>query len=99
MVAKYRLRYEDIDRWTKTAEGKLKLKDEMLWEYDRFIIGISQGENHFIINHYSKDYDKSEYIMVEENYSLDKYSDDWWDHTIEVWEANSKRIKEKNGNV
>ena len=87
--------FEEFDHYHQKQNGKYKRKDEMLWEYDNFIIGISSTENYFVMNHYTKNYDKSEYIMVSDNYTLDTYCDKWFDYEIAEFEKSLEDSKEK----
>jgi hypothetical protein len=95
MATKYRFLFEELDQYYKLENGKSQRKDEMLWEYDNFIIGISSTTNHFVMNHYNKNYDKSEYIMVSDNYTLDTYCDQWFDYEISQFEKSLEKSKEK----
>ncbi len=95
MAKKYRFKFEEFDHFGEKINGKYPRKDEMLWEYDNFIVGITQTENHFVMNHYCKNYDKSEYIMVSDSYNLDKYLDEWFDFEIAEFEKSLVRSKEK----
>ncbi len=93
MVVKYRFRYEDCDVFFRDKNGKLQRKDEMIWEYDHLVVGISQDKDHYIINHYNKNFDKSEYTMVNEEYKLEDYSDEWFYYMINDNEVECKKEK------
>ena len=100
MAKKYRFRFEEFDHYhDERVNGKYIRKDEMLWEYDNFIVGITQTENHFVMNHYSKSFDKSQYIMVSDSYNLDKYVDEWFSFEIAEFEKSTQHHKEKVNNV
>jgi hypothetical protein len=84
MMTIYRFRYEEFDQYhDEKVNGKYQSKDEMLWEYDNLIVGISKTKDHFVINHYSKDIDKSEYIVCDKNYTLTEYGADWFSWVLE----------------
>ena len=94
MAKKYRFRFESFDHFYDKVNGKYQRKDEMLWEYDSFIIGISKTADHFVMNHYGKSFDKSEYAIVSDSYNLDIYCDEWFTHEIAEFDkslVNSKR--------
>ena len=100
MATKYRFKYEVFDHYNdERVNGKYIRKDEMLWEYDNFIVGISKTKDHFVMNHYSKSFDKSEYIMVSDSYTLDKYIDEWFDYEIFQFEKSIENRKESLSNV
>ena len=56
MAIKYRFKYEEFDQHYKSENGKYMRKDEMIWEYDNVIIGISKTPDHFVMNHYGKSF-------------------------------------------
>jgi len=85
MATKYRFKFEEFNHFYDKVNGKCQRKDEILWEYDNFIIGISKTKDHFIMNHYSKDFDKSEYVIVDDNYSLDLHINNWCDFELSDW--------------
>lgn len=83
MVAKYRFKYEDHERLYLNEKGKCEGKSEMLWEFERTIVGITDTGSHYEINHYNKNFDKSEYVKVEMDYTLKQYGRDWFDKVLE----------------
>jgi len=76
MKEKYRFIYEN---------GKASV-DEMLWVFDNFIIGITHKNTHFVMNHYGKDFDKSDFIKVEMEYDLDSYAMDYFQWVFDEME-------------
>jgi hypothetical protein len=99
MAKKYRFLFEEFDRYGEKVNGKYQRKDEMLWEYDNLIVGITQTQDHFVINQYSKNFNKSEYTMVSDSYTLDKYVDEWFTFEIAEFEKSTQHYKEKENNV
>ena len=85
MAIKYRFNYEEFDHFCEKENGKCQRKDEMLWEYDSFIIGISKTKDHFVMNHYSKSFDKSEYVLADDSYSLHTHINNWCDFKLSDW--------------
>ena len=76
---KYRFNFEEIDKCCK---------DDLLWVFDNFIVGIGKTGEHFVTNHYSKDFDKTNYIKVELDYSIDDYDRqymEWVFSEMEHW--------------
>ena len=92
MAIKYRFLYEEFDHFYKDENGKYKRKDEMIWEYDNVIIGISKTPDHFVMNHYGKSFDKSEYIMVSDSYTLDSYCDGWWNNVLTDFDKEESNV-------
>ena len=79
MKEKYRFNFEEIDKCCK---------DDLLWVFDNFIVGIGKTGEHFVTNHYSKDFDKTNYIKVELDYSIDDYDRqymEWVFSEMEHW--------------
>ena len=86
MAIKYRFKYEEFDHFYKIENGKCQRKDDMLWEYDNIIIGISKTKDYFVMNHYGKSFDKSEYVMADDSYSLDTHINNWCDFYFADWD-------------
>lgn len=86
MAIRYRFKYEEFDHFCEIENGKYQRKDDMLWEYDNFIIGISKTKDYFVMNHYGKSFDKSEYVMADDSYSLDTHINNWCDFYVADWD-------------
>ena len=86
MLAKYRFRYEDFEAFFVNEKGKYQRKDEMLWQYKDFIIGISSNCTHFVMNHYNSSFDKSEYTETDISYTLEQFGSDWYSFILEETE-------------
>lgn len=69
-MKKYRLKIED---------HLFSDKDDLLWEFESFIVGISRSNEQYKINHYTKSFDKSCYVEVDNTYTFDDFVNDWWE--------------------
>ena len=54
-------------------------KDEMLWEFSNFILGISKTKDKYVLNYYETDFDKTNYVEVDFSYNLEDYTDEFID--------------------
>lgn len=80
-MKKYRLDFEKYDTHEK-INSEYKMKDEIMWDLGHLIVGISRTSDYYIINHYNRSVDLTQYIAVSENYSLNDYMNDWFEFFI-----------------
>lgn len=52
-------------------------------QFDDKFVGMSVTDDYFVINHYNKSFDLSEYTEVDLDYTLYFYSFDEFEHMIE----------------
>ena len=76
MIEKYRYNFEEYE---------FGMKDEMLFHLNHMIVGISMTPDNFIVNHYDKTIDMSEYVKVEMGYDLQDFANEYFDYTINMW--------------
>ena len=77
MKEKYRWNFQESDKCCK---------DDMLWVFENFIVGVSDSSKHFVMNHYGKDFDKSNYVKVDMDYTLDKFYEEYFEWVFEEME-------------
>ena len=76
--------YKDCDQYHSKVNGKYQRKDEMLWEFENMIVGISLHDDKYIINHYNNNFDKSEYEVCDMDLSLKEYGLEWFNWILET---------------
>lgn len=97
-MTKFRFRFETCDRH-KTIGDSYLIKDDMIWVFDNHVVGISITHEHYKINHYNKNFDLSEYILVDDKYTLDNFIDEWFDHQLEIWDPFMDKFEMRKINV
>lgn len=97
-MLKYRFRFEDFDTHVK-VDDKIVTKDDMIWVFDHHVVGITTTHEYHVINHYNKNFDLSEYKLVDNKYSSTDFCDEWWDHHLKIWEPIVDKMKERKANV
>ena len=77
MKEKYRFNYQEAEKCAK---------DDVLWVFDNFIIGITDTGQHYKMNHYGLQFDKTNYIKVDLEYSLDSFYEEYMEWVFDEME-------------
>jgi len=90
-MIKYRFKFEEFESHHK-INGKLVMKDEMIWILNHIVVGFTALGDKYIINHYNESFDLTEYVEVSEEYNSKNYCSDWWDFQIKEWEKEESYV-------
>lgn len=70
MLEKYRFNFEEVDKCCV---------DDMIWVFENFVIGFTDYGKEYVLNHYNKSFDLSDYKKVDLKYTHDDYMIEYLD--------------------